>query len=691
MSNTNLVTKKLSILNAEKFVEEARATNPYYVFAAKHTPYANTSDQVIPTPLDSIHDTSYGIYNDMIFGKRVNDNDISLVIPRYDWELNTVYTMYDDDNTKLSSERFYACVNVGSYSHVYKCLYNNGGSPSVVEPSGTDPQPFETPEDGYIWKYMYTANDSLMAKFATSKYIPVNANNDLIANSISGSIDIIKVEVGGRGYNNYLVSSFESPSDLKVNGNPRRYALGAQAVATPDFYNNCIIKITSGNARDEYRIIQDYYIDDQTGQKIIFLDDVFSGVIQPTDTYEIFPFVFVFDTGSSKQSNCIARAIIDSTSGNSVSKIEVLSRGSGYRSANAVLLPDPAVAVQSNAALRVIIPPVGGHGSNPYFELGASYVGLAVKFLGDETPLTIQNDYRTIGVLREPLFANVNIKIDVNKTIGSFVTGEKIYQYTPVPLAGTVQTNSTSTAIVGNNTFFDSLTVGDGVIISDGLSNIYANVASIVSNTQITLNHIPSFNSTGCTIQLVKDAAAYGTMIANSAGEIFVNVSSAGLSNSTNLLGESSYCTSVVDAAYGASAVTINGRGVDSFNKFTQLTRFLGTVTAGTFIQDEVVTQDSAMIYDTPSARLHSVINSAEAGPNDIMYVTNVINTFQTEESVDSDGIINGEGSQAQFVLTAKYNGDLVPDSGEILYLENLSPVTRSNTQTETIKLILEF
>ena len=71
------------------------------------------------------------------------------------------------------------------------------------------------------------------------------------------------------------------------------------------------------------------------------------------------------------------------------------------------------------------------------------------------------------------------------------------------------------------------------------------------------------------------------------------------------------------------------------------------------------------------------------------MFVTNVFNVFQTEDSPDSDGVI--AGSAGRFTVKTKYNGWLVPDSGEILYLENLSPITRANNQSETIKLILEF
>jgi hypothetical protein len=53
--------------------------------------------------------------------------------------------------------------------------------------------------------------------------------------------------------------------------------------------------------------------------------------------------------------------------------------------------------------------------------------------------------------------------------------------------------------------------------------------------------------------------------------------------------------------------------------------------------------------------------------------------------------VIRGLTSNTYFNASYKYNGEIVPDSGEILYLENLSPITRDYKQTETVKLILEF
>jgi hypothetical protein len=686
MSTTQIVSKKLHVDTALDFVNEIASNGAYYVFAAKHTQYAG-GDTSVPAPNDAVVNNYINIYNDMLFGKKVTDTDVRPMIVRNNWTSNTTYAMYDDTDANLHSKAFYACVNTGAQYHVYKCLYNDGNTASTEEPTGTDNDSFET-SDGYIWKYMYSANSATMSKFATTQYMPVVANTSVQGNAVPGSIEVIAVQDGGAGYSNYIVSGhFETADDVRVGGNALRYGLGANGSTLNGYYQRCLLKITGGAASGEYRVITDYQISGAI--KIATLDSEFDGVVAVNDTFEVYPFVDVFDTGGSKQTNCIARAIINST-GNTVERIEILDPGSGYKSATAILRPANNVGVTANASLRAIMSPKDGHGANVFSELGASYAGVAVKFIENEgvaPELRTENDFRQVGLIKNPLFANVQITYSSGNTIGNFVPSERVFQYKPIQLTGTVNTYSNST-ITGNSTRFeDALTVGDYLLITDGTSNMFGQVSSIANNTQLVMSVNASFTSTTCNVSIA-NAVSYGIISANSAGTIYIaNVDVASITTSTKFVGQTSFATTVADTVKicrGGSTPDV--RNTNNFITFSQLTKFGGTINAGTFTEDEYITQDSAVApYDTPSARLYAAV---EDGGTDYLYVTNVLNTWQTGAA---NGVSTGNTSDAQFTVLNKYEGELVPGSGEVLYIENVSPISRSNTQSETIKLILEF
>ena len=53
--------------------------------------------------------------------------------------------------------------------------------------------------------------------------------------------------------------------------------------------------------------------------------------------------------------------------------------------------------------------------------------------------------------------------------------------------------------------------------------------------------------------------------------------------------------------------------------------------------------------------------------------------------------VVTGATSTATSRITAQTNPDLVKNSGEVLYLEEVSAVSRSNTTTETVRLVITF
>lgn len=162
----------LRVNSAEQFKESVSEPSPntkLYLTYGKVTGWAN---DLSPDIANSSPATEYEIWNNMIGGKKMFGSDISHAISRFNWSANTVYYSYDNLSKDLynGTSKFYI---VTSNYDVYKCIANNGGAVSTVEPSSITPSSLTSLSDGYVWKYMYTISDADQLRFTTSDYIPV--------------------------------------------------------------------------------------------------------------------------------------------------------------------------------------------------------------------------------------------------------------------------------------------------------------------------------------------------------------------------------------------------------------------------------------------------------------------------------------------------------------------------------------
>ena len=198
-----LVTNKFRIHNAKQFVEafdEVSTTSGaavsdssgllntnMYLFIGKVTGWSDDANP--PSPTDSVANTHYENWRDMIAAKKITSSDVSHVIPRKNWTNNSNYFAFTDNAATLFSQDFY--VMTTDYN-VYKCLSNSdtnsSGSvagTSTVQPTGTGTSIIST-ADGFKWKFMYQISASDALKFVTPNYIPVDTvrrANGLLANT----------------------------------------------------------------------------------------------------------------------------------------------------------------------------------------------------------------------------------------------------------------------------------------------------------------------------------------------------------------------------------------------------------------------------------------------------------------------------------------------------------------------------
>ena len=129
---------KFRVNNAEQFKESVSEPSPntnLYLVYGRVNAWANDSS---PSAANSSVGTEYEIWSNIIGGKKILGNDISHVIPRFNWNANTKYIAYDHRNTNLYDGNTQFYVMTSDYN-VYKCLANNNGANSVVEPTAINP------------------------------------------------------------------------------------------------------------------------------------------------------------------------------------------------------------------------------------------------------------------------------------------------------------------------------------------------------------------------------------------------------------------------------------------------------------------------------------------------------------------------------------------------------------------------
>ena len=219
-----IITNKFRRHNAQQFVESfsETANTVYYMGLGRPQAYATSTrgdsrtenegtDTSPLTPVDSIGDEFY-YFDDLLAAKRITSSDVSFAIPRRNWTTGTVYDYYrhdygnritgttttqsaDSGATNLFDATFYV---LNSNNNVYKCLDNNGGANSTVEPTGTLTTIQET-GDGYKWKYMYSLSASQQVNFLSTDFMAVATDSTVSSAATDGAINIVKIKTAGSG------------------------------------------------------------------------------------------------------------------------------------------------------------------------------------------------------------------------------------------------------------------------------------------------------------------------------------------------------------------------------------------------------------------------------------------------------------------------------------------------------------
>jgi hypothetical protein len=473
----------------------------------------------------------------------------------------------------------------------------------------------------------------------------------------------------------------------------------------------------------------------------------------PNDTteYQIGPTIKVSGTGTD---DVVAVGIVNTNiaANNSVCRIEVINPGSGWTDANVAIYANSAFG--SNATANAIVSPITGHGYDPHTELGAIYAGISTRFDTISNELYSfpgYSPFRRVGIIADPQFQDVQVTLSdydrvnlttqtavtssANVSITTWYSGEVIYQ---------PSTKASGVVSYGNSTFVQV----QGV---HGTFNTAANVYSYYSNTtaNVTSSNTVYFSADSGSTKIISEvgSGASGLIVA-------ANTTVATLSNVVGQFVKNDYMYNSYSNAYAkvTAIKTANGtRDIsDSFgDRFSQTLRFTLSSNTAAFQINEYVNQpitgasgkvvstldevDLTYTSNTGAWVVGTTVTDTTTGANGIISFANstylkitsasnnrafvsghqinnnstsatitnvypvlVLNGISGDNKfqVDANSVIIGQTSGATGYCNNSLGimyPELVRNTGKVIYLENLSPVTRTPTTKEDVRLVIKF
>lgn len=347
----------------------------YYVFTSKYTSWAN--GDIPPATQNTSILFMQEVRNEMMLMKRIQPSGVKRMCRRIQWSPGIVYDEYDDE-ADLATKNYFV---VTAGRNVYKCL-DNGNSMSTVMPNMTTNATFQT-DDGYKWKYMFSISEDAMTVHATGNTIPVETSVDVSESAVPGAIDRIRVVSSANAW-----PSQETTTVVEAVAN-NLFRVNGFDDMNPNYYVDFSVYVTGGGGAGFIsRISQSvanasgYYLYTETGNTLVTVGS----------TVLISPHVGITGSGSGAK----AYATVNNASG-LIHKINIVDPGHNYTWANATVSCN--ALHQSSATLKAVTSPPGGHGADPFTELGSDTIKFTVKIDPSEG---LQIPYRVTGIIKNP-------------------------------------------------------------------------------------------------------------------------------------------------------------------------------------------------------------------------------------------------------------------------------------------------
>lgn len=210
MSATTTLTSRIS--NAKEYIninfDPTEDSNYCFFYNGRSLPW---DDEYSPDIADSSFYQLREHKLQRIFMKQVTTDECSLAIRRFNWKKWTVYTRadynveYTDYRNWVAPEQPFYVMN--SEGNVYKCISNNSGAESTVEPTGQSVD-YIFLGDGYVWKFMLSLTTAISDLFLTDTWIPIpyeDSKKEFVQTqvedaAVEGDIIHIQLDDGGDDY-----------------------------------------------------------------------------------------------------------------------------------------------------------------------------------------------------------------------------------------------------------------------------------------------------------------------------------------------------------------------------------------------------------------------------------------------------------------------------------------------------------
>ena len=685
----------------------------YYYFIGNILEWGNANNPDTPVGTQEYeHYTRNGILSI----KRINLRDVSFVVPRINWSSGTVYDQFDGNYSttftaesgavSLKTATFYVLTSTFG---VYKCIFNNNGSASTVEPSGQDIVTLTT-ADGYIWKYLYTIPLSAQNRFLTQDFMPVQR---AVTNAFysRGEVSSIVIDNAGSGYTgNALVT-------LSVLGEFTGGSGNSIANIRPVFNTaGEFIKILIDDVGAKYksaniRINNSGYSGHSEFNNISNVSIYSTGANYFTNVRNNTTVIIATTGASQPTSNAFASLVYSSTS-NSIVGVTLTNKGSGYspaaRSNTTISIattgnsqPTSNATANLNFSTSAVLTPVlvNGQLERVLIEDGgigySSNITTTISTIGDGTGVVLTPFVNSAGqvediIIEERCNGYSHIEISFASSTGS---GANAFANLSVDDLDTLQTDVELSAIDGGIHAFRVSNVGNGYS--------YANV--VVSGDG---------NGFAGNVVLTNNTISYITVQSPGTGYSFANVTITGNGSNANV--------SAIISPY-------NGHGSDPVKElFADTLMFTSTINNeknhGVLVQNDYrqfgilrdlkkFTNDQAYANVIGSACYLVTTNTVTGLTRDdtlTITVSGIDREFEVVEIISASNQLllqnkNNYTLTVGSVLTDQTSNlnytvsviDKTPDinkfSGDLLFIDNRTAVSYSEQQLVTLRTVLKL